>query len=238
MKKVLLALMFVIAPLTLHAQALVGQFSGCGFLNVSNNYIMVSNAVIPAKSLIIATVAIDTQTTGNTFMDNQPGGGNYNASVVAGFFASNVVIQFTRYTTAALPIGTTFTWHMDNGATHKSCVNISAFSNLVAQAFPTTSGTGNAASNAPSATANSPPSSAPNLVLMSTSFLSDPGTVSGSVTLLNKDCVQTFCIQPSYKLWPPLTAPTITLATTNSTSWVAGIAAYAVSDVIFADGFD
>ena len=238
MKRVLLALMFVIAPLTLHAQSVVGQFSSCALIDAGNNYIMSSNAAIPANSLVIATVAVDTQTTGNTFADNQ-GGTSYNASVVAGFFGSNVVIQFTRYVAGGLPSGTTFTWHNDNGATHKACVNIAAFSNMVAQSFPTTNGTNGATNTAPTATAGGPPSSAPNLVFMSTSFLSDPGTVSGTgVTLLNSNCVLTFCIRPSYMISTSLAAPTITLSTTNSTIWTTGIAAYTTIDTIFADGFE
>jgi hypothetical protein len=241
MKKVLLALMFVIVPLTLHAQSVVGQFSSCGVLDAGNNYIMSSNAAIPAKSLVIVTVAVDTQTTGNTVADNQGGTNNYNASVVAGFFGTNNVIEFTRYVVGGLPSGTTFTWHQDNGATHKACMNIAAFSSMVAQSFATTNGTGGAAptSTAPSATTNSPPAAVPNLVFMATSFLSDPGTVSGAgVTLLNKNCILTFCIQPSYKISASPAAQTITLSTTNSTAWTTGIAEYTVNDTIFADGFE
>jgi hypothetical protein len=175
MNKVLLCLTFAIAPLTLHAQSVVGQFSSCGNINASGNLVLASNAIIPANSLIIASVAVDTQTTGNTLGDNQ-GGANYNASVVAGFFASNVVIQFTRYVVAALPSGTTFTWHMDNGATgHKACINVVAFSSIVAQAFPTTTGTNSAASTAPSVTASGPPSGSLNLVFVSNSFLHPSG---------------------------------------------------------------
>jgi hypothetical protein len=129
---------------------------------------------------------------------------------------------------------------MDNGAaTHKACVNVAAFSSMVAQAFPTTNGTNSATSTAPSATANMPPSAVPNLVFMATSFLSNPGTVSGAgVTLLNSNCVQTFCIRPSYMISASAAAPTITLSTTSSTTWTAGIAAYTVNDTIFANNFE
>jgi hypothetical protein len=237
MKRLLLGLLFVLAPLTLHAQALVAQFSSCGFADASNNYTLTTNAIIPADSLIVANTAVDSQTTGNTFVDNQ-GGNNYGIGIIGGFNVASVIIQWTRFVSNALPSGTVFTWHADNQANHKACMYVLVFSGVAPTNQSTSSGVNTNTNTAPSASGGN---AANGLVLMATSFLADPGTITGSgLTLPTKICqigAQTFCLQPAFKVVSTTATQTITLGTTSSTTWSAAIATYA-GTALFSNGFE
>lgn len=225
-----------------NAQVLVGQFgNACVTLGPSSTMTLTIAQPIPANSLIIASVGVDSSVFDNVFSDNSPGGGSYGSGSV-GAQNGTVLIPFSRYSALVTPAGTTFTWTMVGGNTRKACMNISAFSGtLPTQALAVAQGVNSGVGAAASATTTTPVGLARSLVFGLTTHLGDPGTVTPGpgITLLNKNCLgaPAFCLQSGFSVSNSAATQTLTNASGVSSNWQMGVNAY-VSNTIHVDGFE